>query len=164
MKNALLTLVLACAPLSAAVQIADSPALDQAGRVVPLTGDFVYENGRPVRVSQAVVPGDEIADDKCPAGGCVVGRGDPVRLAEPRNPVRAVEREEAEKKPGSSSGILSYLKSPFVLAGGGALIGGAIGYFTHATVLGFALKGGLMGGLIGAAIGALIGLLVSKLL
>jgi hypothetical protein len=162
MKNALLTLALACLPASAAVNF-QSPALDEAGRITPLTGDYVYENGRPVRVAQAVVPGDEIPDDKCPAEGCVLRRGGPPSaLAEPRNPVREIERDEAERR-SSTGGFMSYLKSPFVLAGAGALIGGAIGWFAKGSILGFALKGGLMGGLIGAAIGAIIGLLVSKL-
>jgi hypothetical protein len=163
MKNSLLLLAVACLPASAAVNFGDSPALDQAGRISPLTSDYVYEKSVPLRTAQAEVPGSEMPDDKCPVEGCALRRGGPPSdMAEPRNPVRAIEREEAAKK-SSSGGMFSWLKSPFALAGGGALIGGAIGWFAHGTVLGFALKGGLMGGLIGAAIGAIIGLLVSKL-
>ena len=157
-------LLLVAAPAAAALTASDSPALSQANQLTPLTSEFVYDNaaGKTDSVATPFILA-QASTQRCPAGGCDLRRGGPAPQAmkEPANPLEQLKKEESEKK-NKSEGGFSW-KSPLVLVGGGALLGGLAGYFMKGTVLGYALKGGLMGGLIGAVIGAAIGFIALKM-
>lgn len=154
MKLALLA-AFAASPAFAGV-MQDSPAYRQAGGLTPLTSEFVYDNAGTPAASPSVISGDT----RNGANPFLRGSGAPEARPEPANPITSMRQDDDASKSGGES----MLKSPMVMVGGGAVLGGLVGYFAKGTVLGFALKGGLMGGLIGAAIGAAIGFMVMKFL
>ena len=152
MKRLLLSfaLVLCAAPLFAEVAPADSPSLRSAGSVLHRGGDVSFDGSFQNRVAPVDARG-MLQSDPC-AGACSLRRGDGPRseLDEPASPFPRQEATTTEQ----SGGVGSWLKSPWVLAGGGALAGALIGFWL----------GGLWGAVIGAAIGGLAGWFAPKMM